>query len=183
MINNLITISFLGDISFNDKYNDLYKKNCKPFKKISKVLIESDCVIGNLECISKGDSGENLLKRPRLKTNLETLNYLKDLNIKIVTLAHNHVYDNLLDGYMKTIGFLTNSSIPHIGAGLSYKEAGEPIIIEYSGIEFCFLNYVTKDTNPKLPNNSRVYLNWFDEKRIKEHIHFFLVMTEKPKSV
>ena len=116
------TITFLGDISLNDKYNYLYKNGEKPFESLKDILFGSDFVVGNLECLAKGDKGENLLKRPRLKTNLETLNYLKDLNLGLALLAHNHTYDNLEDGFLKTINFLKGNSIAYIGAGLSQAE-------------------------------------------------------------
>ena len=162
----MVKISFLGDISFNDEYNNLYKKGLNPFKSISHILLKSDFIVGNLECLAGGDKGENLLKKPRLKTSVDTLNYLKDIHINLVTLAHNHVYDNLLDGYNRTVQFLAKNNIMHLGSGLSEKDAREPILKEICGIKFCFLNYVTHDTNPCLPTNAEVYLNWFDEIKV-----------------
>ena len=162
----MVRISFLGDISLNDEYSELYKKELKPFKKISGCLFNSDLVIGNLECFAESDKGENVLKKPRLKTNLETLSYLKDLNLKIATLANNHVYDNLKDGFNKTTNFLTEENIKWIGAGLSEEKAKEPLIEEINEIKFAFLNFVTKDTNPNLPDNAEIYLNWFYEDNI-----------------
>lgn len=162
----MVSISFLGDISLNNEYNELYIKDTKPFSKVSKVLKESDFIVGNLECLASGNEGENLLKKPRLKTNTETLNYLKDLNISLVTLAHNHIYDNLLDGYNSTVQFLDKNNIMRLGSGLSEKDTREPILKEICGIMFCFLNYVTHDTNPSLPTNAEVYLNWFDEIKV-----------------
>ncbi len=116
----MVNISFLGDISFNNKYNELYIKKRKPFSKISKILKESDFVVGNLECLASGNEGENLFKKPRLKTSVETLNYLKEIGVDLVTLAHNHIYDNLLDGFFKTINFLQENKISWIG-GWSFK--------------------------------------------------------------
>ena len=68
------TISFIGDISLNNKYNNLYNLGKEPFNDINNVLFSSDIVVGNLECISRGVNGENLYKKPRLKTNIETFN-------------------------------------------------------------------------------------------------------------
>ena len=166
----MVTLSFLGDISLNNKYNNLYIKSEKPFDNIKQILFSSDLVVGNLECLAKGEKGENLLKKPRLKTNTETLNYLKDLNIGIATLAHNHIYDNLLDGYNRTIQFLDKNNIMRLGSGLSEENACAPILKEINGIKFCLLNYVTKDTNPSLPTNAEIYLNWFDEIKVVKDI-------------
>ncbi len=160
-------ISFLGDIALVGKYNDLYKSGINPFKELEKDLSDSDFVVGNLECLAEGDKGENLLKRPRLKTKLETLNYIKKLNISAVSLAHNHVYDNLDDGFDKTIKFLNDNDIKYLGAGYSDDAAEKPLYLEKDGIRICFLNYVTQDTNPNLPDNCPIKLNWFDEEKIR----------------
>lgn len=166
----MISISFLGDIALVGKYNELYKRGENPFSDLKEVLFDSDFVIGNLECLSEGDKGENLLKKPRLKTKLKTLNYLKNLNISGVSLAHNHVYDNLEDGFKKTTKFLDSNNIKFLGAGYSDEIAEKPLFLEKDGIKICFLNYVTHDTNPNLPDYCKIKLNWFDEEKIKNDI-------------
>jgi poly-gamma-glutamate synthesis protein (capsule biosynthesis protein) len=166
----MVTISFLGDISFNDEYNHLFGAGINPFEQMESILSNSDLVVGNLECLAKGDSGENTLKKPRLKTNVASLSYLKNLNIGLISLAHNHIYDNLLDGYLKTIHFLNDNNINYLGAGKSQDEASKPIFLEINKHNFCFLNYVTEDTNPSLPHNSELYINMFDPNRIIQDI-------------
>ena len=163
-------MSFVGDIGLNDDYIDLYKKGEKPFADVENVLKDSDYVIGNLECIAEGDQGENELKKPRLKTTLDTLNYLDDINLNLATLAQNHIYDNMEDGYEKTVNFLAEHSIDHMGAGTSEEIAQKPLLKTINDISFCFLNYVSKDTNPKLPEDSNLHLNWFDVEKIKADI-------------
>ena len=76
----MVKISFLGDISFNNCYNYFHDNNVNPFDGIDELLQKSDFNIGNLECLAKGNEGENKLKHPRLNTRVETLNLLKYLN-------------------------------------------------------------------------------------------------------
>ena len=83
--------SFIGDISLNDEYVTGITNGIDYFSEISLLLAQSDLVIGNLECLIQGDNGENLKKKPRLKTTTDTLHILKKLNVKVVTLAHNHI--------------------------------------------------------------------------------------------
>jgi len=164
-------ISFLGDICFNDKYNELYLDGSKPFDNISKITKKSSLVIGNLECVSKGkDSKKNFLKRPHLSTNVETLNYLSDINVNMVCLANNHIYDYLYDGYDETINFLNSNNIIHIGATPLKENRINPIIKEIDDIKFCFLNYVTIDTNPNLPEDSKITVNIFDKNQVIKYI-------------
>ncbi len=157
----MVEISFLGDISLNDDYIRLSSEGADPFSAISPTLHESDLVIGNLECLAEGNEGENLLKKPRLKTTLATLEYLRNINLGIATLAQNHVYDNLFDGFAQTQSFLDTAQIAHLGAGESMEMAKEILTSTINGISFCFLNYVTADTNPSLPENAKIYLNNF----------------------
>lgn len=163
-------ISFIGDISLNDNYIELYKNGIDPFKVIEPVLASSDIVIGNLECLANGNKGENELKKPRLRTTVETLNYLNNINLKVACLAHNHVYDHLIDGFQKTINFLNQNGILHLGAGLSATEAKKYQILQKDGLSIVLLNYVTYDTNPNLPVDSAIYLNMFDIDQCKNEI-------------
>ena len=159
---SFVKIKFLGDIALNDSYIEFYKKKINPFKKIQKVLSEPDFVIGNLECVSKGNCGENLLKKPRLSTTVETLNFLKILNLNLVSLANNHIYDHLEDGFIKTTNFLKKNNIKYLGASLKKERESSPLIITKNNVKLGFLNYVTKDTNPNLPERAKVFLNTFN---------------------
>jgi poly-gamma-glutamate synthesis protein (capsule biosynthesis protein) len=163
-------IHFLGDISLNDDYIRLYKEGQNPFAEIEPVLAEADFVVGNLECMAKGDQGENELKKPRLTTTLETLNYLKNIRLKVATLAHNHVYDHLEDGFLKTTNFLQANQIKYLGAGFTPEEAAKPVILKQGDISVGLLNYITGDTNPNLPEDAGVFLNMFDIEKCKHDI-------------
>src|SRR6056297_425775 len=95
-------ISFIGDISLNGKYINFCQKGLKPFNYLENEFESADYVIGNLESIAKGTEGENLQKKPRLTTTVNTLEYLKDIYLDVACLAQNHVYDHLEDGFVKT---------------------------------------------------------------------------------
>jgi len=154
-------ITFLGDISLNDNYISYHKENINPFSNLEPLLLQPDYVVGNLECLVKGDKGENELKKPRLTTTLETLNYLKNINLSVACLAQNHIYDHLESGFIKTTQFLTDHHIQYLGASVHTKEYDHPVILDKNGIKVGLLNYVTKDTNPNPPENIDIYLNMF----------------------
>ena len=167
---SIIKIAFVGDIALNNKYIDYYQQGINPFISMKGHLTNHDFVIGNLECIIQGEYGENLLKRPRLSTNSETLSFLKDIKIKVVTLANNHVYDNLEDGYIKTVKLLDAWGISYLGAGLTEEQAEKPLLISKNDIKIGLLNYITDDTNPNLPMVSPVFLNLFNLKKAEQDI-------------
>ncbi|MBN2813190.1 MAG: CapA family protein [Bacteroidales bacterium] len=161
----MVNLSFIGDIGLNDDYIHLKSKGLNPFKALSSHLSAADLVIGNLECVLKGDEGENMLKRPRISTTHDTLHYLKDINLGLASLATNHVYDNLTDGFQKTISFLNTHGIATIGAGMNSEMAKSSFAISIKGISFCFFNYITRDTNPSMPENAGIALNEFSEEK------------------
>lgn len=158
----MIKIAFLGDIAFNGEYMKLYESGINPFKSLEGILGKVDYVAGNLECMCNGNSGENLLKKPRLTTNLETLNFLKDMHLKLAFLAQNHVYDHLENGFSRTLSFLEENNIKYMGSSLALENSKEPQVINQNGINVGILNYVTKDTNPNLPKDSKLFLNVFE---------------------
>lgn len=175
MIQN-IKIAFLGDISLNDKYIDYYRQGLNPFENMQPYLHSHDFIIGNLECMVKGEHGENELKKPRLSTNIETLNYLNMIRLNVATLANNHIYDHLQDGFSNTVNFLETNGIRYLGAGYSIEQAARPVIISKSDCKIGILNYATADTNPSLPPNASIHLNLFSlekaERDIKELAKF-----------
>ncbi|MDP3115408.1 MAG: CapA family protein [Candidatus Cloacimonadaceae bacterium] len=164
-----VKLMFLGDISLNDDYNNLYVSGEKPFLAVGHMLREADLVVGNLECFSTGNQGENVLKEYNLKANPETLNYLCDLKLGLVGLANNHAYDNLDSGFQRTIEFLRDNKIAYIGAALDGREH-IPYIFEAKGIKIAIFNYVAMDTNPRIPADAKVKLNWFNTDKVTKDI-------------
>ena len=161
-------IAFLGDISLNNGYE--IDRDKSYFQKFADEVEDCDYVIGNLECLAYGKD-VNHLKKPRLGTTKEALEYLSDIKVNLVTLAHNHVYDNLFDGFLNTTAKLEELEIDHIGATITQSESYRSKVLEKDGIKIGFLNYVTDDTNPSLPEGHKIYLNLFNESIIKDHIN------------
>jgi len=162
---NKLNLVFLGDISLNGQYETLYGKGKNPFNRISKEL-KNKIIIGNLECFARGDDGVNTLKKPRLETSVEALNLVKYFNLNTACLANNHVYDHLDNGFQTTCEKLKEIGVKTVGASLHDTDFKEPLIIENKDVRVGLLNYVTKDTNPCRPDNTRINLNVFDESRV-----------------
>ena len=165
-----LTCSFLGDIALNGQFPALYKSGKNPFKVMEPVLSGKDFVIGNVECMAKGGVGVNVLKAPRLTTTTETLNYLNNIHLHVACLANNHIYDHLYDGFKKTVHFLDKQSIRHLGASFTAEGASAPVILTKNEIKIGLLNYVTHDTNPNLPGDAEIFLNYFEPERVLKDI-------------
>lgn len=160
-----IRIRFVGDISFNDRYIEELENGGNPFVAIQPVLEDSDLSVGNLECLAKG-SAQNENKVPRIHTSVKALDALKKLNLRLVSLATNHVYDNLKEGFELSINKLDELGIDYLGASLEGSKAAEPYIFEAKGWKIGFLNYVHEDTNPKLPKDADVYPSLYNVEKI-----------------
>lgn len=159
-------IAFIGDLAFNYRYEEMSES---PFSAIESELSESDFVVGNLECFARG-KGENKKKFPRLSTSADTIQrMLQYTHCGLVTLANNHCYDNLDDGFFSTCEVLDKLKIKHIGAGKE-NVAIPCFITGNDGINICFLNYITENTNPKRPNDSTIKQCVYDREKVLEDI-------------
>ena len=165
-----VRIAFLGDISLNDEYRDLARRDLDLFGEVAPILATHDLVVGNLEAVCEGEEGELWTKKPRLRTDPTTLGRLRELHLGLVTLAHNHVYDHLGSGFRRTTDTLDSLGIAFLGAGGTEEAARRPARREIGGRRFVFHNYVSRDTNPKLPPDADVYLNYFDLDRAAAEI-------------
>jgi 2',3'-cyclic-nucleotide 2'-phosphodiesterase (5'-nucleotidase family) len=173
-----IRIKFIGDVSFNDRYIDLLEADQNPFEAISPLLQGADLVVGNLECLAEGIA-QNERKVPRIRTSLKALNALKYLNLGLVSLATNHVYDNLEEGFENSVRKLDELGIAHLGASLKPDEATKPFVFEKNEAKIGFLNYVHEDTNPRIPKDTKVYVNMYDLPKILEAIRSLKIEVDK----
>jgi poly-gamma-glutamate synthesis protein (capsule biosynthesis protein) len=160
-----IKIKFLGDVAFSDRFQKLIEEGADPFIAVKPTLQDADAVVGNLEVVAFG-SDQNMQKRPRIGTSLSALNELKSLNLDLVTLATNHFYDNLKEGFEKTTAKLNDLGIRYMGSSVDKQKAKEPVVLDVNGWKVGFINFVHEDTHPNLPEDADVYTNFFDLDKI-----------------
>ena len=118
-------------------------------------LLQSvDFRVGTLECAL----GDNIPFDHR-KMNMERgknivyareqdLVRLKTLNINLVTLANNHVFDLGAEGLTNTIRLLEENSILYCGAGNNLEEASKPRIVSIDNKSFAFIGCCFKGLPP-----------------------------------
>ena len=164
---NSVVLQWVGDISLNEQFcNPQYHASIR--ERMAKLAGEAgpcDLRVGNFEAPLWGDGGVNQLKEPRVCTTKQAARCILPLGLNVVFLGNNHVYDCREKGFENTVTFLTENNIKFLGAGRSRDDAAQPIVLEKEGISLGFLNYVHRNTNPNLPSDARVFLNYFDEKR------------------
>jgi hypothetical protein len=154
--------TFLGDISLNDYYKKLAEEQANPFEHIQEYLAAKDFVVGNLEAISEGSSGINRLKKTRISTNKKALQYLNNLNVRAVSLANNHLFDNLEEGIDITIDSLNSQEILSTGAGSKTQD-----YISDKNKEVAIISYVSEETTPSVPPEYEKFINLYDIEAIE----------------
>ncbi len=166
----MISISFVGDISLNNRYQNLEKQGVRPFAEIEPIFNATDFRVGNLECLCAADGKENKLKKPRLKTNEDALNLLRPLRFNMLSLAHNHIYDACEGGIACTLDKLASLGIMAIG--YQSDANGDPYLwrTEVKGMPLAVITAIHKDTNPHLPENVHLNLPFYDTNHIVEAI-------------
>lgn len=58
---------------------------------------------------------------------------VKDLDINVVSLANNHVFDLGYEGFLNTIKVLEENNVRYCGAGRNVEEASRPVVVTLSG--------------------------------------------------
>jgi len=110
-----------------------------PFSAMTDVFSGVNFSIANLESPFSGSdyippTGSLVFNAPD-----ENIKGLKQNKFKVVSLANNHALDQGVSGLERTLKFLDENGIRHIGAGMSLKDAWQPAIMDINGIKICFL--------------------------------------------
>lgn len=115
---------------------------------IYNLFSEAELRIATLECaIGENMSFDQVKMENPLWRNIiyapdRAIDKLKELNINIVSLANNHIYDLGEDGLRNTINLLKKNSIKYVGAGLNDEEASSPAVFNIKGKTLAFLAYM-----------------------------------------
>ena len=163
-----VSLQFIGDISLNGYFCDPqhHQTVADNMSEIAAHLGLCDLRIGNFESPLWGTGGVNTLKNPRLCTTRQAAECLRPLGLDVALLANNHVYDCLEEGFANTTRFLDDSGVKWLGAGTSKADAARPLVLNCGDMSLGLLNYVGAETNPSLPDDAGVFVNWLDEDRV-----------------
>ncbi|MGE7664897.1 CapA family protein [Ureibacillus composti] len=108
-------IALLGDIAFYGKFsvnnNDIFDY----FSEVAENLKQYDYVIGNLETPLYDYDNHFGHKSAYIKSDTKNIDLLKYLNINIVNLSNNHIFDYGISGYNSTKKALQENGIHYFG--------------------------------------------------------------------
>ncbi len=136
-------IILLGDIAFYGKYSISENSNVfEYFREVSQFLKQYDYVVGNLEAPFVEDMKTHGAKSAYIKSdpiNVELLNFL---NINVVNLANNHIYDYGKEGYLLTKKILDEHNIQYFGI------EDQQILLDDGENKIALHGYCGYSTNP-----------------------------------
>lgn len=161
-INNTVkegkTISYVGDVSLADNYfvgeaidergNGLESVMSKD---VISYLNTQSLVVANAE-FALGTGGTPLAgKTYTFKANPSRLSLFHDMNVELVTLANNHVYDYGEDVFNQSLELYKEYNINAIGAGKTIDEADDAAYYIINGYKFAFVNANRSEKNILTP--------------------------------
>jgi len=129
-------ISAVGDISFSGFHHKFPSGDV--FQQVRNYLQSPYLVVGNLEC-PLVDQGVPVPGKCTLKGNPGWADILKEHNIRLVSLANNHMMDFGEQGLVSTISSLDACGIKYAGAGSNRTEACSPVYLKIKGLTIAFL--------------------------------------------
>lgn len=128
-----ISMLFAGDISFADGYDNMGSLRLRGGEidaafneETLNVMRQADIFMVNNEFTysTRGTPTEN--KQYTLRAQPDTVRYLDDMGVDIVSLANNHTYDYGEVSLLDTLDTLESADMPYVGAGRNIEEAMKP---------------------------------------------------------
>lgn len=140
-----VTLLFAGDILFDDHYAIMnhvlsgggIEDGIAP--ELIREMERADIMMLNNE-FAYSDKGTPLEgKQFTFRARPETVSYLNDMGVDIVSLANNHAYDYGEEALLDTIDTLREAGITCIGAGRNLSEARRPAYYIVDDIKIAFI--------------------------------------------
>ena len=136
-------IALLGDIAFFGKFDISSNKSIKKyFAGVAEYLHSFDYVIGNFETPLLAGGHTYGYKSAYIKAHPENVDLLSYLNVGLVNLANNHIFDYGLEGYASTLELLQKNNIRYFGV----EDKTE--FLEDSNNKIALHGYCCYSTNP-----------------------------------
>ncbi len=106
--------------------------------------------VGNLECVLVDQlyTGDELVVHGHTRA----ARYLRSANIRVVSLANNHIADLGDEGIVSTQRALEAAEVAYFGAGLKETEALKPLILEEQGVRMGFIGRQDPRSHPPETN-------------------------------
>ena len=133
----LITGDFVLDRGFG---------NLEITQTLISLFKKSDLNIVNLEAPVTDSESKIIKTGPHLKVKQENVkNVLKELNVKVLSLANNHILDYDEQGVKDTLSFCRKNNLEVVGAGMNLEEASKSLYIDTAEGKVAIINFAENE--------------------------------------
>ncbi len=172
-----IVLAFAGDISFAEGYANMGMLNQRENKildcfdeNMKAVMMDADIFMINNEFpyTNRGTPTEG--KQFTFRAKPESVKYLYDIGVDIVSIANNHVYDYGEESLLDTISTLEDAAMPFVGAGINLEEAVKPVYFIANDMKIAIVSATQierldrPDTVGATDNSPGVFRCWYNER-------------------
>ncbi|MBQ2934608.1 MAG: CapA family protein [Lachnospiraceae bacterium] len=190
----VVSLGFVGDILFDDEYAvmaNLLNRGVTIENGISEELLAQmqgvDILMANNEFAYTDRGTPTEGKTYTFRADTESVGYLKDMGVDIVSLANNHCYDFGETGLLDTLTTLEEAKVPYVGAGRNLEEAARPVYFISGDIKIAIVSATQierldyPDTKGATDSSPGVFRCWNPEKlyevvtEAKENSDFVIV--------
>ena len=144
-----IRLAIIGDLLFTTPYSS--HQNSRGLESLSEeirtLFAGCDFVVANLESTLPAE--HLIATEPRVLGTAQQFGSLTQAHINVVTLANNHAFDALDDGFDNTSEKLKKLGIHAFGAGKNLAEAQAPLSLTVNDIRIAFIASVAASTGMK----------------------------------
>lgn len=144
---NIVTITFAGDILFDPSYSvmaKLLQNGGDIGSGIAPDLIgemqSADIMMLNNEFAYSDRGTPTPEKQFTFRARPESVSYLTELGVDIVSLANNHAYDYGEQALLDSLQILREEGIPYVGAGANIEEASAPVYFIINDMKIAFIS-------------------------------------------
>jgi poly-gamma-glutamate synthesis protein (capsule biosynthesis protein) len=139
--------------------------------KLKALIEDSDISICNFEAPIECDNMKPIKKAgPHVYQSRESVQYLKNMGFNFVSLANNHIYDYGQEALEDTMQELKKFEIDFVGAGVDFKDAYQPKIIDKNGIKIGLLAGCENEFGCLYEKQNRGGYSWLFHYLIEDNI-------------
>ena len=143
--NTTIRLAAVGDILLSQG-GIAPQANSSLFAEVQHLLRQCDIVFGNLECTLGGS--QLAPTEPRVIADESLVRQIGAVPFHVVSLANNHMFDALQDGFHRLRGVLDSLNVKWFGAGLNLQQAKQPVILARNGQTVAFIGAADTRSGP-----------------------------------
>lgn len=144
---NIVTITFAGDILFDPNYSVMAKllqnggdigNGIEP--ELIGEMQSADIMMLNNEFAYSDRGTPTPEKQFTFRARPDSVSYLTELGVDIVSLANNHAYDYGEQALLDSMQILREEGIPYVGAGVNIEEASAPVYFIINDMKIAFIS-------------------------------------------